>query len=410
MATYTPLRNKVTGKVTAHRFQIRIKGFPPQTRQFQTKAKGQRWANKVENAMRDGTWVNTRHNAQWTLSKAIGCYIDEVHLNEQVSTSFGKSKLNGLKRIAKYPISQIPIPELGSNHFFEFAKWRRKTVGAKATGDDIGYMNKALKFVMGVKQVAEANRQLQIAKPVLTDYGLIGPSNDRERRLKPGEFERLMSVPHIMYNGNKRSTDRYKTRLKMKYIIPLALETTMREAELARMEERHINWDKKELLIEKRKHPTLKETNDQLIPLTEEAIKVLREYLALGIHTEGKPLIWPVNARNISDMFNTFCKIAKINEEGTNAKENPDNLTFHDLRHEAISRLFALGYSQEMVCVYSGHKDTKSLMRYVQLTPADVHRAREIRSLIMEHRLDTLGAVQFNSSISAADSAHCPSM
>ena len=393
MATYTPLKNKVTGQVTAHRYQIRKKGFPPQARQFKTKAKGQRWAKKIESQMDDGTWVETRHNAQWTLGRAISCYIDEVHLNKDVSTTFGTSKLNGLKRISSYPISQISIPELCSNHFFEFAKWRRKSVGAKATGDDIGYMNKALKFVMGIKQVAEANRQLLIAKPVLTDYGLIGPSNERERRLYPGEFGRLMSVPHVMYNGSRRSTDRYKTRLKMKYIIPLALETTMREAELARMEERHIFWDKKELLIKKRKHPTLKETNDQLIPLTDEAIKVLREYLALGVHTKGKPIFWPVSASNISDMFSTFCVKAGINEEGTNSKDNPNNLTFHDLRHEAISRLFAEGYSQEMVCVYSGHKDTKSLNRYVNLTPADVHRAREIRRVIMEHRLDETSSV-----------------
>ena len=178
----------------------------------------------------------------------------------------------------------------------------------------------------------------------------------------------------------------------MKYIIPLALETTMREGELARMELADSNFDTGELMIWKRKHPTKKETNDQCIPLTEEAIKVLKEYLALGIHTKGKPLFWPVSASNMSDMFNTMCKVCGINEKGSSTRSDYKNLVFHDLRHEAITRLFAEGYKAEEVMLFSGHTDMKSLLRYVNLTPADVLRAKEIRRVIMEHRLDEVSS------------------
>ena len=34
----------------------------------------------------------------------------------------------------------------------------------------------------------------------------------------------------------------------------------------------------------------------------------------------------------------------------------------------------------------------KSLLRYVNLTPADVLRAKEIRRVIMEHRLDEVSS------------------
>lgn len=176
----------------------------------------------------------------------------------------------------------------------------------------------------------------------------------------------------------------------MKYIIPLALETTMRESEIARMKSDDVNSEKGELMIWARKHPTKKETNDQVIPLTEEARKVLQEYLALGIHTEGEPLFWPVSARNMSDMFNTMTKLAGINKPNSSVRSNFSNLTFHDLRHEAITRLFAEGFKAEEVMVFSGHSDMKSLHDYVNLTPADVLRAKEIRSVIMEQRLDEI--------------------
>ena len=43
------------------------------------------------------------------------------------------------------------------------------------------------------------------------------------------------------------------------------------------------------------------------------------------------------------------------------------NLTFHDLRHEAISRLFESGLSIPQVMQISGHQTASQLFRYIQL-------------------------------------------
>jgi|TARA_B110000046_G_scaffold49015_1_gene54540 integrase len=97
-----------------------------------------------------------------------------------------------------------------------------------------------------------------------------------------------------------------------------------------------------------------------------------------------------VTAKNMSDMFNSMAKVAGINKPDSSVRSNFGNLTFHDLRHEAISRLFAEGYKDIEVMLFSGHTDMKSLVRYVNLTPSDVLRAKEIRRVIMEHRLDEI--------------------
>ena len=44
------------------------------------------------------------------------------------------------------------------------------------------------------------------------------------------------------------------------------------------------------------------------------------------------------------------------------------NLTFHDLRHEAVSRMFETGMSIPQVMAISGHQTASQLFRYVQLT------------------------------------------
>jgi integrase len=313
-------------------------------------------------------------------------YLDKIHPIKP----FCKSKKNALLRLIEHPMASVSIVDLTTHHFYEFSKDRaEKGAGPKTVADDIGYMSKALTYGRAILKIPNATKPLDEVRPVLNDYGLTGSSNKRKRRLVPGEFEALMSVPHRRYDG-ARSTDKVMTRLRMKYIIPLALETTMREAELARIKIDDVNFERGELMIWARKHPTKKETNDQLIPLTEEARKVLREYLALGIHTKGKPLFWPVKAKNMGDMFHTMAEKSGINEVGSSVKSNFNNLTFHDLRHEAITRLFAEGFKAEEVMLFSGHTDMKSLLIYVNLTPADVLRAKEIRRVIMEQRLDEI--------------------
>ena len=55
------------------------------------------------------------------------------------------------------------------------------------------------------------------------------------------------------------------------------------------------------------------------------------------------------------------------------------DLTFHDLRHEATSRLFELGLSTEKVKEITGHKTYQMLARYTHLKAEDI--ADEIDTL-----------------------------
>ena len=49
-----------------------------------------------------------------------------------------------------------------------------------------------------------------------------------------------------------------------------------------------------------------------------------------------------------------------------------EDLRFHDLRHEATSRLFEKGLNPVEVATITGHKDTKMLMRYTHLRAEDL--------------------------------------
>ena len=49
-----------------------------------------------------------------------------------------------------------------------------------------------------------------------------------------------------------------------------------------------------------------------------------------------------------------------------------EDLRFHDLRHEAISRFCELGLTLAEVALISGHRDYRMLARYTHLLPMDL--------------------------------------
>ena len=80
-----------------------------------------------------------------------------------------------------------------------------------------------------------------------------------------------------------------------------------------------------------------------------------------------KECIFPFNCRTVGKYFIDAALFLEI----------PD-LNFHDLRHEAVSRMFESKhrYSIPEVAIVSGHKDWGHLKRYTNLRAVNLHRCR----------------------------------
>ena len=102
-------------------------------------------------------------------------------------------------------------------------------------------------------------------------------------------------------------------------------------------------------------------------PTSSAAIASLREQMSGSqrhstsvIELTETPL-FTYTARGLSGAFLKLCRKVKIND-----------LHFHDLRHEATSRLFEKGLNPVEVATITGHKDTRMLMRYTHLRAEDL--------------------------------------
>lgn len=160
------------------------------------------------------------------------------------------------------------------------------------------------------------------------------------------------------FDANARLTN------PMTRIVHFAVATAMRLDEICRLTWRDLDPERRMVLIRDRKDPRNKSGNDQRIPLFGatgfDAWTLVRTQVGAFRTLEGR--IFPYNSRSVGTAFRRACRELEI-----------EDLHFHDLRHEGISRLFEAGLTIEQVALVTGHKDWKMLRRYTHIRPEALH-------------------------------------
>ncbi len=136
-------------------------------------------------------------------------------------------------------------------------------------------------------------------------------------------------------------------------MIRFALETTLRRGALAAMLWKNVDIQTRVLFVPV---PNSKSGESYRVPLSSQAIGVLN---AQPRRMDGK--VWGIRADSITQAFDRACKRAGI-----------EDLRFHDLRHEATSRLFEKGFNPMEVSTITGHKTLQMLKRYTHLRAEDL--------------------------------------
>jgi integrase len=161
------------------------------------------------------------------------------------------------------------------------------------------------------------------------------PAPGRERRLTARE-ERLI----LRYCFSHSNHELYS-------IVIIALETAMRQAEILNMRWEYLNLKSRVAHL-----PETKNGSKRDVPLSTRARDAL---IRLGVKSKGK--VFEYTSSGLKSTWR-FMRL----------KLEIEDLHFHDLRHEAISRLFELGSLDMMeIAAISGHKSLSMLKRYTHL-------------------------------------------
>ncbi|ABC29629.1 Integrase [Hahella chejuensis KCTC 2396] len=293
-----------------------------------------------------GALERMRHSGT-TLSDVLSWYYDEY----KDIARFGRSKSYRLRAMMQMEELRVPILSLNSSHLVEFVRARRRHAGPSTVRSDLAYLKNAVKLARGhFEDFPVDMRVFDDAGAVCWKNKLIAMSARRDRRPTDDELRML--------------TDYFRNRaMKPKMVIPMydiiwfAIHSARRLSEI--LEIRWADNDSETLtgLARDVKHPTKKHGNHRKFKYTREAWDIVSRQ-------ERNPdddRIFPYKANAVSRRFCLACRELGIND-----------LRFHDLRHEATSRLFERGYDIVQVQQFTLHESWRELQRYTNLRPADV--------------------------------------
>lgn len=309
--------------------QIRRTGQPNLSKSFVSKADAQRWARQMEAELDTKLLPHDfRRLETTTLADILLRYRNEI-----IPTKRGKDiETIIIDAFLRAPLATLKLSHLGSQDFAKYRDLRLEQVRPATVLRELGIVQHALDIASKEWGYPLSSNPVKgIRKPKL------GAS--RERRVHPKEIATLLG-------GAKRSRNRH-----LAPAITLAIETGMRRGELLAMRWENLDLKQGILLI-----PRTKNGYPRRIPLTAKALEILKSQLNLG---EERPL--PITEESLKKSWQRLLKRVGI-----------EDLRFHDLRHEAVSRFFELGLSMPEVALISGHRDPRMLFRYTHLDPKKV--------------------------------------
>ena len=303
------------------RWEVRVRrtGQPTQTKTFTLKSDALIWARECELNVEQGHLTSKAAKLSLSLEEAVNRFLKEVSIHHKGS------------EVERYRLNYLAA-RLG----------KTKSLSAITSEDVANMRNERLKRVSSGtvrRELTLLSSLFETAKAEWGAEGLINPVSRikrpkdgpaRDRRLTPSERKALLKAAQ----SNKN--------LALFNAIILALETAMRQGEILKLQWCDIDLDRQQIIVRNTKNGanrTVAISDLLLIHLT--ALEQTGNYL------------FNIKASGLQHSFKRLVQNLQI-----------DNLRFHDLRHEAISRFFEQGLSVPEVQLMSGHKTLDQLMRY----------------------------------------------
>lgn len=305
-------------KEASGRWKVRVrkKGHKTFSKTFRTKSSAQSWANSTEDKLERGELIGDILAADITVGNLLDRYEREVGARKK---GYRLSEIYQYDRL-RNGFEGIQLLALTPERVVEYADARLKSVKSDTVRRELSVLSSAWETAKALWKFPLRDNPIKNANTMLTSTNTYSRKVERERRLSPGEQEKLLA----------------ELSAEMQDLVLFALETAMRRGEIAKTggNKRMENG----LLIEDDK--TGKTT---VIPISRKAEKILDKY----------PDGFGRKPDSITQAFNRARDRAGIK-----------NLRVHDLRHEATSRLFEKGLTIEEVAKITRHSDWRSLKRY----------------------------------------------
>ncbi|MEE4652859.1 site-specific integrase [Pseudomonas alliivorans] len=348
------IRKRQDGSAAYHA-QIRImrkgKTVYQETQTFDRKTAAQNWIKKREAEMAAPGAIEKVTRGGVTLKAMIERYLKEY----EKLRPLGKTKRATLASIGETWLGELEDRHVTSQKLVEYALHRMESDGVQpqTVGNDLAHLGAVLAVARPAWGYDIDPMAMPDARKVLKKMGAVTRSRERERRPTLEELEKILAYFEEMRTRRKQQIDMVRVTL-------FALFSTRRQEEITRIHWDALDESRQAALITDMKNPGQKYGNDIWCHMPDEAWRILQSMPKAKTVVAGKTVkerrVFPYNSRSISASFTRACLFLEI-----------EDLHFHDLRHDGVSRLFEMGWDIPKVASVSGHRDWNSMRRYTHL-------------------------------------------
>ena len=336
---------------------VRRRGWPTTAKTFRTKRDAEDWSRRVEDEMVRGVYVQRTSSERTLFSQAMRQYLAEVTPTKRASTQSSDHQKSEVlvDFFGKYSLQAI-TPALVARYRDERLnslvkpRYRQRSLVTKKVSP--GTVRRELALLGHVFTVAIKEWGVGLTGNPVQSIRRPSAGSGRNRRLKPDEERQLMAA--VAAHSNPM----------LRWIVVLALETGMRSSEITSLRVDQVDLERRVARLDLTKNGSAR-----TVPLSRRAAEVLQEALDHPIRPKG-------------------CSLVFFGEPGKDGERRPyqfkktwvdmkrrlgfADLRFHDLRHEAVSRMVEAGLSDQEVAAISGHRSMQMLKRYTHLRAEDL--------------------------------------
>jgi integrase len=316
---------------SSYRARITREGKSTLCATFKTRNKALIWAKETKAKLALGLLEETpkEKTRLKTFEEAALCYRDTHSIHKKIVRSETYRLHILIKRWGQLPVEQIDKQKV--------LALRDDLLKLGRSGDTVNHYFNTLSKLF---QMLGDEWGLAIDNPI-KGIKRMPPSEGRYKRLNEGAEAALLGACSAL------------SYWEMKYIITIAIETGMRRSEIM-----GATWDNVDLKNRRIYLHQTKNGQSRQVPLTKKAVVMLE-----GLNKGSAGRVFTMSLDQLRGQFERSKKYA--HERWSDKANNPfDDLRFHDLRHEALSRLSDAGLNViELSCI-SGHKTLGMLQRY----------------------------------------------
>ncbi len=310
---------------------VRKVGSSSKSQTFNLRSEAVHWASMTEAALPSPRGGQSPYRPNLKVADLLSWFEEN-----KIPGYRSQKTATGICRVLNRELGGLKVEVLSSR---DVAHFRDKRLAAGLSGSsvirELNLLSRALKV---------GNIELNLGLVINPALGVQRPAANRSRDRRPTQDE-ISKLDNLAQSSGQH---------ELAVVMCLALETGMRQSEIL-----SLAWDDLDLDARVATLRMTKNGDRRQVPISGRA-KTALETLRPAVNTGQVFRRWS-RPDSLKTAWKRLCKGAEVRD-----------LRFHDLRHEAASRLFERGLNQFQVAAITGHKTLQMLKRYTHLKAADL--------------------------------------